>query len=147
MESTIERTLCHILLLVRHLDSCNLRGMIVVALMELGIPTKCVGFEFLKRAIELQWKDPTRRLTKDIYLEISLHYRQNSEELVEQAIREAIKMAWRHGSRKAWDWYFSYDGRAVLNKPTNGEFISRIAYVLEIWQECKRIKGDQDERE
>ena len=147
MESTIDRTLYHILLLVRHLDSCNLRGAIVVALMELGVPTKCVGFEFLKKAIELQRRDPTRALAKDIYLEISLHYKQNSEELVEQAIRDAIKMAWRHGSKKAWEWYFSYDGRAVLNKPTNSEFISRIAYILEIWQECRISKGDRDERE
>ena len=147
MESTIERTLCHIQLLARHLDHYNLRGAIIVALMELGVPTKCVGFEFLKKAIELQRKDPTRALTKDIYLEISLHYKQNSEELVEQAIRDAIKMAWRRGSKKAWEWYFSYDGRAVLNKPTNSEFISRIAYILEIWQECRITKGDRYERE
>ena len=147
MESTIERTLSHIQFLARHLDRYNLRAGIVVVLMELGVPTKCVGFEFLKKAIELQSKDPTRTLTKDIYLEISLHYRQNSEELVEQSIREAIKMAWRHGSRQAWEWYFSYEGRPVVNKPTNSEFISRIAYILEIWQECKIIRGDYSERD
>ncbi|MBQ8358650.1 MAG: sporulation initiation factor Spo0A C-terminal domain-containing protein [Oscillospiraceae bacterium] len=147
MESTIERTLCHILLLARHLDCCNFRGATVVALMELGVPTKSVGFEFLKKAIALQHKDPTRTLAKDIYMEISLHYKQNSEDWVEQAIRDAIKAAWRHGSRQEWDWYFSYDGRAALNKPTNSEFISRIAYVLEIWQECKIAKGDRYERE
>lgn len=107
MESTIERTLCHVVLLSKHLDHYNLRGAIIVALMELGVPTKCIGFEFLKKAIELQRKDPTRALTKDIYLEISLHYKQNSEELVEQAIRDAIKMAWRRGSKEAWEWYFS----------------------------------------
>ncbi len=147
MESTIERTLCHILLLARHLERCNLRGAIVVTLMELGVPTKCVGFEFLKKAVELQHIDPTRTLAKDIYLEISLHYKQSSEEVVEQAIREAIRMAWRHGSRQAWDWYFSYDGRTATNKPSNGVFISRIAYILEIWQECKITKGDRYERE
>ena len=147
MESTIERTLCHILLLKRHLDHYNLRGAVIVALMELGVPTKYIGFEFLTKAIQLQQQNPTRALAKDIYLEISLYYRQNSEDLVEQAIRDAIKMAWRHGSREAWEWYFSYGGRAVLNKPTNSEFISRIAYILEIWQECKRSRGDRNERE
>lgn len=147
MESTIEKTLYHIQLLARHLDRYNFRAGSVVVLMELGVPTKCVGFEFLKKAIELQQKDPTRTLAKDIYLEISLRYKQNSEELVEQSIREAIKLAWRHGSRQAWDWYFSYDGRAVSNKPTNSEFISRIAYILEIWQECKIIRGDSNERD
>ena len=138
MESTIEKTLHHIELLERHLDRYNFRGAVVVVLMELGVPTKYIGFEFLKKAIDLQYKDPTRALAKDIYLEISLHYKQNSEELVEQAIREAIKMAWRHGSRRAWDWYFSYDGRSAINKPTNSEFISRIACILEIWQERKK---------
>lgn len=138
MESTIEKTLHHIELLERHLDRYNFRGAVVVVLMELGVPTKYIGFEFLKKAIDLQHKEPTRALAKDIYLEISLHYKQNSEELVEQAIREAIKMAWRHGSRRAWDWYFSYDGRSAINKPTNSEFISRIACILEIWQERKK---------
>ena len=147
MESTIERTLCHIVLLSKHLDHYNLRGAIIVALMELGVPTKSAGFEFLKKAIELKRKDPTRALAKDIYMEISLHYKQNSEELVEQARRDALKTAWRHGSKDAWEGYFSYDGRAVLNKPTNSEFISRIAYILEIWQECRITKGDRYERE
>jgi len=138
MESTIEKTLHHVLLLARHLDKCNPRGTVIVMLMELGVPTKCVGFEFLRRAIELQRKDPTRVLAKDIYAEIALHYRQNAEYQVEQAIRDAIKASWRHGSREAWDWYFSYAGRPVSDKPTNSEFISRIAYILEIWQEYNR---------
>lgn len=147
MESTIERTLCHIQLLARHLGQCSLRAGIVVVLMELGIPTKCMGFEFLKKAIELQYNDPTRILSKDIYLEISLHYKQNSEETVEKAIRDVVKKAWWRGSRQAWDWYFSYDEQPAMKRPTNSEFISRIAYVLEIWQECKTIRGDYDERD
>ncbi len=147
MESTIERTLRHISLLARHLERCNLRGAIIVMLMELGVPTKYVGFEFLKRAIELQYKDPTRTLAKDIYLTISLEYKQSSEEVVDQAVRDAVKMAWRHGSRQAWNWYFSYDGRDAINKPTNSEFISRLAYILEIWQECGQTRGDHDERD
>lgn len=147
MESTIGKTLYHVRSLVRHLDKCNPRGVVVVMLMELGMPTKLVGFEFLKRAIKLQRKDPTRVLAKDIYMELALHYRQNSEFQVEQAIREAIKASWRHGSREAWDWYFSYDGKPVTNKPTNSEFITRLAYILEIWQEYEITRGDCDERE
>ena len=141
MESTIERTLCHIQILTRHLDPYNIRGGIVVILMELGIPTKCAGFEFLKKAIELQYEDPTRALSKDMYIEISSCYNQYSECAIERAIRQAIKTAWMYGSWQAWDWYFSYDGQSATNKPTNSEFISRIAYVLEIWQECKITKG------
>lgn len=137
MESTIEKTLCHISLLARHLERYYLRGAIIVVLMELGVPTKCSGFEFLSKAIELQMKGATRALAKDIYLEISLHYKQDSEELVEQAIRDVMKKAWRHGSKRAWEWYFSYDSCPVSSKPTISEFVSRIAYILEIWQETR----------
>lgn len=147
MESTIERTLGHMQFLWRHLDRSNLRGAIIVALMELGMPTHYIGYEFLIRAIQLQRKDPTRALKKDIYLEIALHYRQSSETVVEQAIRDALKMAWRHGSREAWDWYFGYGGRSVSNKPTNSEFISRIAYILEVWQGNRKSRGDSYERD
>lgn len=138
MRSTIEKTLDHVLFLSRHLDECDLQGAIIAILMEIGIPTKNVGFEFTKYAIYLQNSNPTRSLTNDIYAEIYLHYRQTSEEQVEQAIRNAIKMAWQHGSKEAWDWFFSYNGKSVKSKPSNSEFISRIAYILELWQQCRK---------
>ncbi len=136
MESTISETLRHVLLLARHMDKCNLRGATLVALMELGVPTKAIGFEYLKRAILLQYEDPTRALAKDIYLEIALRCKLNSEEQVDQAIRDAIRITWEKGSKKAWNWYFSYDGQGPRRKPTNSEFISRISYILELWQAC-----------
>lgn len=141
MKSTINNTLRHVLFLAQHLDVCDLRGATIVILMELRVPTKCVGFEFLKKAILLQYQNPTRSLAKDIYLEIALHYGQSSEEQVEQAIRDAIKTAWRNGSKEAWDWYFSYDDYEATNKPTNSEFISKIAYILEFLQGCGKKGG------
>lgn len=136
MTSTIDKTLEHVLLLARHAGSCTLSAKVIVIMMELRVPTKCVGFEFLKRAILLQYKDPTRALSGDIYQEIALHYRQTSEDQVDQAIREAVEKAWRKGSREALDWYFSYDGRSQAKKPTNSEVISKIACVVELWQGC-----------
>ena len=136
MESTIDETLRHVLLLARHLDVCDLRGLTIVALMEIGVPTKSSGFEYLKRAILMLHEDPTRALIKDIYLEIALRCKLNTEEQVDQAIREAIRIAWENGSKAAWRWYFSYDGHAPRRKPSNGEFISRISYILELWQSC-----------
>ena len=146
MDSTISETLRHVLLLARHLGKCDLRGATLVVLMELGLPTKSIGFEFLKRAILLQFEDPTRALAKDIYLEISLRCKLNSEDQVDQAIREAIRVAWENGSETAWQWYFSYDGQSPCRRPSNGEFISRIACVLELWQSFNE-KGGSYERE
>lgn len=146
MESTIERTLAHVLLLVRHLEYCNLPGFVLVVLMELGLPTKCLGFECLKAAIRLQNENPTRSLTKDIYAEIAKRIGNCTEEQVDQAIREVIKMAWKYGSQNAWDWYFSYDGKPVMKRPTNSEFISRVAYIMELWQEWGKGRRSQDEK-
>ena len=134
MKSTITGTLDHILFLARHLDKCNARGAVVAMLMELGVPTQCMGFEFLKTAILLFYENPTRSLHKDIFREVMHQYKQNSEEQVDQAVREAIKKSWRHGSQTAWDWYFAYDGIRRTERPSNAEFISRIARVLELWQ-------------
>lgn len=134
MNSTINKTLEHTFLLARHLNKRNLRGAVIVFLMELGASTKQIGFELLLYAILLQNKNPTRALSCDIYQEIKLHYGLMSEEQVEQAIREVIKAAWINGSREAWDWYFSYADKPVTAKPTNSEFISQLAYILELWQ-------------
>ena len=96
MESTIDKTLRHIIFLARHLKKWDLRSAIIVILMELGVPTKCVGFELLMHCILLQNEDGTRALTNDIYLETTLRYKQNSEKQVEQAIRDVIKTAWHN---------------------------------------------------
>ncbi len=146
MRSTITGTLEHILLLARHLEKCNARGAVVVMLMELGVPTQCVGFEYLKTAILLFYANPTRALYKDIFRQIMHRYEQNSEEQVDQAIREVIKKSWKHGSQEAWDWYFAYDGKRRTERPSNAEFISRIARVLELWQSnCKEVAYEKAE--
>ena len=144
MNSTIDKTVEHVLFLARHLKKDNFRSAAIVALMELRVPTKYLGFEFLVYAILLQHSDPTRALNNDIYLEIKLHYRQASEEQVEQAMRDAIKAGWRRGSKTAWDWYFSYDGESVTKRPSNSEFISRLAYIVELWQKGAEKEGSYE---
>lgn len=138
MDSTISETLSHVSLLARHVGKYDLRGAALIALMELGAPTKCLGFELAVRAILMQHKDPTRALANDIYWEILRSCRLNTEDQVDQLIREMIKAAWKNGSKTAWNWYFSYDGEPPQRKPTNAEFISRIAYILELWCSCDK---------
>lgn len=137
MGSTVIDMISHLALLRRHLEEGNPSGAIISLLIELGVPTNKLGFELLKYAIDLQNKNPTRALKNDIYLEISLHYQQNSENQVEQAIRDAIKKAWKEGNRAAWEMYFSCDGRALKSKPPNREFISRMAYIVELLPNCR----------
>lgn len=134
MDSTICATIEHVKFLAKHLEKTNLRGTAIVFLMELRAPTKSIGFEFLVQAILLQHKDPTRSLNSDIYLEVMRHNKQSSEEQVQQAIRDTIKAAWDKGSRKAWNWYFSYDDEPISRRPSNSDVISRLAYILDLWE-------------
>ena len=144
MDSTICTTIEHVKFLANHLEKTNLRGTAIVFLMELRAPTKSIGFEFLAQAILLQDKDPTRALANDIYLEIMLHNKQSSEEQVQQAIRDTIKVAWEKGSRKAWDWYFSYDDEPIIERPSNSDVISRLAYILELWKShCEEARYEE----
>lgn len=144
MRSTIAKTLEHVVLLAQHLDLCDLRGAIIAILMELRVPTKSVGFECLKQAIQLQFQDPTRALYGDIYSQIAQRFHQSSEKQVDQAIREVLDVAWQQGSREAWEWYFSYEGNLTVKRPTNSEFISQVAYIIEFWQSCQSREGYHD---
>jgi len=138
MISTIDKTLAHVLLLARHMNGIDIPEKVNVVLMELNAPRNRIGFELLKRAVVLKNEDPTRALSGDIYPELVLRYKQISEDQVAQAIREVIKSAWKNGSDEAWAWYFAYGGNLRRRRPSNSEFISEIAYIIDLWQGCEK---------
>ena len=49
---------------------------------------------------------------------------------VERAIRHAIELAWDRGNTDMISHYFGYTINLEKGKPTNGEFIARMANVL-----------------
>ena len=67
MASTIENTLVHALFFSRHLKYCDLPCVVVAVLMELGVPTKSAGFDYIKTAILVFMEDQTQMVTKDLY--------------------------------------------------------------------------------
>ena len=69
MTSTIEGTLKHALFMARHLNNCDIQCVVIAVLLELGVPTKGAGFDFLKKAILLTLDDPTQMVTKETYPE------------------------------------------------------------------------------
>ena len=48
MTYTTENTLKHVLFLARHLNNCDLSCVVLAMLLELGIPTKRDGFDYVK---------------------------------------------------------------------------------------------------
>lgn len=137
MGNTIGGTLRHAHFLARHLNKCELQYAVVAVLLELGIPTKRIGFDYLKNAIMLLFEDPAKMMTKGIYPAVSdLYDPEIGEFQIEQAIRSAITEAWKDRDEDVWSYYFPLDKNGNVKKPTNSEFISRIARFMELWQGC-----------
>lgn len=139
MKSTIEDTLRHVQFLNRHLNTCSLECMVIVVLLELGISTKRAGFDYIKKGILLMCDDPAALITKGVYPEIGKSYNPPVSDMqVEQSIRSAIGEAWDLRNSRVWGYYFINAAGNKPKKPTNAEFISRIARILEVWQCCQR---------
>ena len=139
MTSTIEDTLKHVLVMARYLNSSDPQSAAIAVLIDLGIATKSPGFAYLKDAIVLFLDDPIQLVTKGIYPAIGECYQSKpSAKQVEIAIRRAITDAWECRNERTWAYYFKPDRNGKIKKPTNAEFISMIAYFLELWKGCSK---------
>lgn len=144
MASTIEDTLKHVVFLARHLKQCDLQCATTAVLLELGIPVKGAGFDYLEKAILIFYEDPTQILTKEIYPAVGNSYRPPASAYqVEKQIRTVINEAWKHRNVKVWGYYFPADSTGHIRKPSNGEFISRIARFIQLLRGC--CKGVEHE--
>ena len=139
MKSTIEDTLRHVQFLNRHLNTFDLQCMVIVVLLELGISTRRDGFDYMKKGILLLCGDPSLLITKGVYPEIGACYVPVvGSQQIEQSIRSAITDAWTQRNKRVWGYYFSGTTGSNPKKPTNAEFMTRIARVLELWQCCQK---------
>ena len=139
MKSTIEDTLRHVQFLNRRLNTLDIQCMTIVILLELGVATKRDGFDYMKQGILLMCDDPALLITKGVYPEIGKCYGPPvGSQQIEQSIRSAINDAWTQRNSRVWGYYFPDVTGNKPKKPTNAEFITRIARVLELWQCCQK---------
>lgn len=134
--SNIDRTLNHVLFLTRRFRGNDLESAILAILLELGFSTQSDGFHYLRTGIMLKYSSPNQRIIKMLYPAIGRCYEPVvGANQVEQAIRSAISAAWDIRDEDTWNCFFPSVGREE-KKPSNGEFISRIACILELWHSC-----------
>ena len=118
MKSAAGLLLDHLLFLMQRPVPCSPRSKAYVMLMDVGVPDNYKGHEYVLQAIILQHASPERGLKNDIYHEITLRYRLNSEEQVDQAIRQVrsksppVSGHGSPGSRQRWHrcacWYSQF---------------------------------------
>lgn len=96
-----------------------------------GLPLGTKGYEFIVSAVTMLVHDDRMLLdfSKMLYPLLATKY-ETSAVLVERAIRYAIEVAWNRGDVEAQHKIFAYTIDMYKGKPTNKEFLARIAEAL-----------------
>ena len=77
--------------------------------------------------------DIINAVTKVLYPTVAKKYN-TTPSRVERAIRHAIEVAWDRGDIEVLQKFFGYTVSNIKGKPTNSEFIARIADCLSLRQ-------------
>ena len=137
MESAVNEAIRYALMLTRHIRKGDLPAAILIILIELGFCPQSDGFGYLRKSVYQRCQDPDQRFS-ELYAAVGRMYMPEVGSFqVEQAIRSAISAAWESGSRVNWACFFPKDRDGNWKKPSNGEFISRLACMLELWSSCR----------
>lgn len=107
---------------------CDLERYITGVMLDVGVPAHLKGYHYLRDAILLSGKDMevVSSVTKLLYPTIAKRFR-TTEQKVERAIRNAIEVSWSRGNAETFERMFGYSVRTGRNRPTNSEYIARIA--------------------
>lgn len=102
-------------------------------LLELGAPDHLVGHPYVIRAILLVIGDQLyiNHITFGLYPQLAVEF-DTTPARVERAIRHLIEVTWSRGDLDVLDKYFGNTISASRGKPTNGEFIARVANVVKL---------------
>lgn len=110
------------------------KAAVVAQLLALGVPAKLNGYDYLLEAIPYFARHPGISITKELYPAVAALCRSKASH-VERSIRNAIQAAWQHRAEPGWQQYFPFSGEDPLPRPTNAEFISRLASFLHLFPE------------
>ena len=98
-------------------------------LLEIGAPDHQIGHEYIVEGVLLMMKEPRNNLTRGIYPLIA--EKCNSTVCrVERGIRHTIETAWNRGDLDVLNHYFGNTVDVHKSRPSNRQFITRIAHVV-----------------
>jgi two-component system response regulator (stage 0 sporulation protein A) len=100
-------------------------------LLELGAPDHLVGHPYVIQGILLVIQDRTYIdcITFSLYPQLAVMF-DTTPSRVERAIRHLIEVTWTRGDFIVLNRYFGNTISADKGKPTNGEFIARMANIV-----------------
>ena len=109
-------------------SDCELERYITDIMLDIGVPAHLKGYHYLRDAILLSGRDMevVSSVTKLLYPTIARRFR-TTDQKVERAIRNAIEVSWNRGNVKTFEKMFGYSVQSGRTRPTNSEYIARIA--------------------
>ncbi len=107
---------------------CDLERYITDIMLDIGVPAHLKGYHYLRDAIMLSGRDMevVSSVTKLLYPTIARHFH-TTDQKVERAIRNAIEVSWSRGNARTFEEMFGYSAMSGRTRPTNSEYIARIA--------------------
>lgn len=110
------------------MDDVQLEKYITKIMLDVGVPAHLKGYHYLRDAIMLSGKDmeAVSSVTKLLYPTIAKHFK-TTDQKVERAIRNAIEVSWARGNSDTFEELFGYSNVDGKTRPTNSEYIARIA--------------------
>ena len=102
-------------------------------LLELGAPDHLLGHPYVIQAVLLVIHDQMyiNNITFGLYPQLAARF-DTTAARVERAIRHLVEVTWSRGDMDVLMRYFGNTVRAEKGKPTNGEFIARLANVVKL---------------
>lgn len=106
----------------------ELERYITNIMLDIGVPAHLKGYHYLRDAILLSGKDMevVSSVTKLLYPTIAKRFK-TTDQKVERAIRNAIEVSWSRGNVETFEELFGYSVQSGKGRPTNSEYIARIA--------------------
>lgn len=112
---------------------CELEKYITDIMLDIGVPAHLKGYHYIREAILLSGRDMevVSSVTKLLYPAIAKRFK-TTDQKVERAIRNAIEVSWNRGNVKTFEKVFGYSVLTGRARPTNSEYIARIADKLRL---------------
>ena len=116
----------------------DLERYVTQIMLDMGIPAHLKGYHYLREAILISERDmdTVTSVTKLLYPSIAKRYH-TTDQKVERAIRNAIEVSWKRGNTRTFEELFGYSSNSGRHRPTNSEYIARIADKV-------RLDGQED---
>lgn len=113
---------------MKAVSDLELEKYITDIMLDIGVPAHLKGYHYLRVAIMLSGRDMevVSSVTKLLYPTIAKRFKTTGQK-VERGIRNAIEVSWNRGNVETFEKMFGYSVLSGKARPTNSEYIARIA--------------------